>query len=387
MGTRMAPSYANIFMAKLETELLQSVSKRPMVWWRYIDDVFAIWPHDEESLQVFLNELNLFHSTIKFTAEWSRESVTFLDTRVIREGNRLITDLYTKPTDTHQYLHRHSCHPPHCKTSIAYSQALRIRRICSKESDYERRVGELKTYLVARGYNEAEVTRQIGKATEQKREDLLIPRIKNKEQVTPLVVTFHPDLPPLTRILRNNQCVINTSPRLRGALPEPPLVAYRRPPNLRNFLVRAAYGQKRATHEGNSRCNQPRCKTCAHIRTGTTLRSTTTGERFRVKATANCLTRNVVYVLECTKCSIQYVGETENALRVRLTGHRSDIRHRRTEKPVARHFNLVDHSINDLTIMVIETIHREDTEYRKRKERYWIETLRSLAPDGLNLYS
>ena len=39
--------------------------------------------------------------TVKFTAKWSRESVTFLDTRIIREGNYLITDLYTKPTDTH----------------------------------------------------------------------------------------------------------------------------------------------------------------------------------------------------------------------------------------------------------------------------------------------
>ena len=89
----------------------------------------------------------------------------------------------------------------------------------------------------------------------------------------------------------------------------------------------------------------------------------------------------------CIKCSIQYVRETENALHICLTGHRSEIRHKRTEKPVARHFNLVDHSINDLTIMVIETIHMEDTEYRQRKESYWIEMIRSLAPDGLNLYS
>ena len=54
---------------------------------------------------------------------------------------------------------------------------------------------------------------------------------------------------------------------------------------------------------------------------------------------------------------------------------------------MARHFNLVDNSFNNLAIMVLETIHREDTEYRHRKQRYWIETLRSLAPDGLNLYS
>ena len=374
-------------MGKLERKLLQSVTNRPMVWWRYIDDVFTIWPHGEESLQVFLNKLNLFHPTIKFTAEWSRESVTFLDTRVKREGNHLITELYTKPTDTHQYLHRYSCHPPHCKTSIAYSQALRIRRICTKTDDYERRVDELKTYLVARGYDGEEIAKQIRKATEQNRQELLKPKVKNKEQVTPLVVTFHPDLPHLTRILRDHQCIINTSLQLKGALPKPPLVAYRRPPNLRDLLVRAAYRQTKETYEGNSRCQQSRCKTCAHIKTGTTFHSTTTGKRFRVKATANCQTRNVVYLIECTKCSIQYVGETENALRVRLTGHRSDIKHKRIEKPVAKHFNQVDHSINDLAIMVIEMIHKDDTEYRRRKESHWIETIRSLTPDGLNLYS
>ena len=186
-------------------------------------------------------------------AKWSRESITFLDTRVTWEGNHLITDLYTKPMDTHQYIHRHSCHPPNCKASIAYSQALRIHRICSKENDYERLVGELKTYLVARGYNEAEVTRQIRKATGQDRKDLLIPKIKTKEQVTPLVLTFHPDLPHLTHILHTNQCVINTSPWLRGALPEPPLVAYRRPLNILGiFLVRVAHGQKKETYKATA---------------------------------------------------------------------------------------------------------------------------------------
>ena len=46
-----------------------------------------------------------------------------------------------------------------------------------------------------------------------------------------------------------------------------------------------------------------------------------------IKATTNCQARNVVYVIECTKHSIQYIGETENAS---LTGHQSDIRHSQT---------------------------------------------------------
>ena len=106
-----------------------------------------------------------------------------------------------------------------------------------------------------------------------------------------------------------------------------------------------------------------------------------------MKATANCQTRNVVYVIECTQCSIQNIGETENAFHVRLMGRRFDIRHKHMEKPVAKHFNSVDHLIKDLTIVVIEMLHREDMEYRGRKGSHWIEMIRSLPPDGLNLYS
>ena len=79
----------------------------------YIDDTFAIWPYGEEQLLEFLEKINLFHPSIKFTAKWSAKSVVFLDTTVTVDNEGcLITDLYKKPTDTHQYLHRHSCHSP-----------------------------------------------------------------------------------------------------------------------------------------------------------------------------------------------------------------------------------------------------------------------------------
>ena len=89
MGTRMAPSYANIFMGELEKHLLQNTVNRPSIWWRYIEDIFAVWNDGEEQLQHFLQEINTFHPTIKFTAEWSREKVSFLDTTVILDGTIL----------------------------------------------------------------------------------------------------------------------------------------------------------------------------------------------------------------------------------------------------------------------------------------------------------
>ena len=39
MGTKMAPSYANIFMGNLEERLLLSSLKQHLSWFRFIDDV------------------------------------------------------------------------------------------------------------------------------------------------------------------------------------------------------------------------------------------------------------------------------------------------------------------------------------------------------------
>ena len=66
----------------------------------------------------------------KYPAEWSTEKINFLDVQVIKQGNKLITDLFAKSTDTHQLLHQASCHPNHTKKGIPYGQALRICRIC-----------------------------------------------------------------------------------------------------------------------------------------------------------------------------------------------------------------------------------------------------------------
>ena len=137
-GTKFAPPYAIIFMAALEEEILESLIKKPWLWWRYIDDIFMIWHHGENELKQFIDKLNKFHPTIKFTCDYSRERVHFLDVQVILENNEISTDLYVKETDSHQYLHPSSCQPYHCVKSIPYSQALRLNRICSNIIFYDK---------------------------------------------------------------------------------------------------------------------------------------------------------------------------------------------------------------------------------------------------------
>ena len=72
IGTKFAPPHAILFMADFEEKMLEKFEKKPMIWWRYIDDIFFIWEHGEESLKVFKEQVNIFHSTIKFTAEYSK---------------------------------------------------------------------------------------------------------------------------------------------------------------------------------------------------------------------------------------------------------------------------------------------------------------------------
>ena len=68
IGTKFASPYAILFMVDLKKKILNTSQKKPMIWWRYIDDIFFIWEHEEESLEKFLNKINSFHPTIKFTA-------------------------------------------------------------------------------------------------------------------------------------------------------------------------------------------------------------------------------------------------------------------------------------------------------------------------------
>ena len=79
IGTKFAHPYAILFMADFEEK---DFEKKLMIWWRHVDNLFFIWEHDEESFNIFIEQVNMFHSTIKFTAEYSIEKVNFLDVNI-----------------------------------------------------------------------------------------------------------------------------------------------------------------------------------------------------------------------------------------------------------------------------------------------------------------
>ena len=193
-------------MAELEEKLLNKYHLKPEVWWRYIDDIFMVWEHGEENLQEFIKYLNSQHPSIKFTFEYSPKSVNFLDVQVIRVNDKLVTDLYVKPTDTHQYLDASSCLVFHSKKAIPYSQALRLNRICSEPAFFDQRCDQLALWLKKRGYSDKLVRQEILKARKPKRDDLLFREQEDKKSRGGKLVfnlTYHPALSRIKNILRD----------------------------------------------------------------------------------------------------------------------------------------------------------------------------------------
>ena len=98
------------------------------------------------------------------------------------------------------------------------------------------------------------------------------------------------------------------------------------------------------------------------MKDGINLRSTTTNEIFRVKATANCCTKNVVYILNV----ISVPSSTSNKRRTHSACDYlpTDLIYTIDER--TNHWLNIcqpDHSIHDIKIMVVEKIHKNDTDY------------------------
>ena len=96
--------------------------------------------------------VNSFHPALKYTGEISDDSLSFLDIKISIEGNDLCTSVYYKPTDSHSYLLYSSSHPSHVKNSIPFSQFLRLRRLCSDDSDFFHKSESMCQFFEKRGY-------------------------------------------------------------------------------------------------------------------------------------------------------------------------------------------------------------------------------------------
>ena len=115
-----------------------------------------VWPQEIDIFDEFMDYSNSIHDTIKFTMEFSLDSINFLDTTVkVNTKRTLYTTLYTKPTDTHLYLLYESAHPESVKKINPYGQLtqfLKLRCICTLDRDFNKEANNSTEYYQKRGY-------------------------------------------------------------------------------------------------------------------------------------------------------------------------------------------------------------------------------------------
>ena len=152
MGSLLSPALANIFVGYQEAKLF-NIAKRLLVYFRYIDDTFAVFNNDEDCKTFFIH-LNSLHPSLCFTYEKkSNHSLPFLDVLIERHDLEFLTSVYSKPTFTAQYLCWNSFNPQKRKINLIGTLVHRGFTICSK-SKLDPELGKICSILLENGYPE-----------------------------------------------------------------------------------------------------------------------------------------------------------------------------------------------------------------------------------------
>ena len=164
MGSPFSVNYSCLALSYQEKLIFGRYDgEKPVMYFRYIDDVVGVSTMARNDLDEFINFVSNFSPALKYTKCIGKE-VNMLDTTLTVTNCSIKSTLYSKPTDSHCYLHYDSSHPTSCKNSIPYSQFLRIRRICSDDDDFRCKVNTMYQHFVDKGYPRRVLNKARGKA-------------------------------------------------------------------------------------------------------------------------------------------------------------------------------------------------------------------------------
>ena len=165
MGSPLGPALANIFVGYQEGKLF-NIAKRSLVYFRYVDDTFAVF-NNKEDCNTFFIHLNSLHPSLRFTYEKkSNHSLPFLDMLIERHDSEFLTSEYRKFTFTSQYLRWNSFSPQKWKINLIGTLVHRAFMICSK-SKLDPELGKIRSILLENGYPEHAINSDFKRKLQQ----------------------------------------------------------------------------------------------------------------------------------------------------------------------------------------------------------------------------
>ena len=281
---------------------------------------FFSWPHGMDSLLGFIEHLNTVHPTIKFTSDISHTEIYLLDLTIYIRGCKLYTRLHTKTTDRQMYLNYPSEHPMSLKRSIPYSQFLRLKRIHWAPLF----IGGTITYVLIfhlEGILPWCCTKSLDE--NQSQGNNCWPQLKkNEDKNIPhtFITTYSRANPNFTELFSKHWPYLGRWSATWELGKQDFMLTYRKPPSLKDMLIRAKIAQPRTT--SSKGCNRPStCKYCKKISKLGRIRNLNNNKSYNTITKGTCQSNNLICCLECKWCHIKYVGQTRNRIIDRFQGH------------------------------------------------------------------
>ena len=106
-----------------------------------------------------------------------------------------------------------------------------------------------------------------------------------------------------------------------------------------------------------------------YMKEGDTFTSHSNSSSHQIRGNITCSTSNVIYLISCRVCGIQYVGKTRTTLKRRFYGHRSTVNTKKLDTPVGQHFYFPNHSNTDMILQGIESLGTRPDTVRASREK------------------
>lgn len=300
-------------------------------WKRFIDDIIGLWKGTRRQFSAFVEMLNKKAEQfgIKF-GDWQiGKSVNFLDLTLELDNGQIHHRLYKKPTDARLYLRTDSYHPDHVFQSVAFSQMIRIIERNSRDNTCEEDLEELKSDLEKAGHKrntlEELEPRAVHRAITNIDKDKNPGEDNTADQNLVFSVQFSPDIDALKKVVRELEGDIK---KICGDIKI--IFAIRKHPSIGNRVVKnKQLGQlpPDASHY-SQRCGVPQCQTCSLL-FNFDDKILVNGKPVLLDKSANCGTKNIIYIAQCQICSAipgsedTYFGQTTTPFRTRINNHRA----------------------------------------------------------------
>ena len=133
-------------------------------------------------------------------------------------------------------------------------------------------------------------------------------------------------------------------------------------------------------------CHNRKCGTCRFIDKNSFITSTVNKKVFYSEinqgSTFNCNSKNVIYLINCQTCGLQYVGQTRRTLKERFGRHKANLRDDKEKNFLYTHYRTEGHNLFSMKIKILQQCNH--TEELNAAEDFWIKTLQTIYPLGLN---